>query len=133
MPSLTRWLLLPLLCLGALARPEPGLAQSLSPMEKDGLTPTAAKGFRLTVGNPYDRRMTFIAVPMQPDYETPATGAQVRPARITLAPGHSRPVVFMFDIDPAQKERTIALCIMPEGLEGPILPRVCGRYTGRMR
>ena len=130
MPPLT--LPLAALCLSLVAI-LPASAQSLSPMTNDGVTPSATKGFRLNVGNPYDRRITFVAVPMQPDYQTPATGAQVRPARITLAPGHARPVVFLFDIDPAAKERTIALCIMPEAIDGPILPRVCGRYTGRMR
>jgi hypothetical protein len=108
-------------------------AQSLSPMQKDGLTPSATKGFKLVVGNPYGRKMTFVLVPMADDYQSPVAGAVVKPARLTLAPGRAKPVIFMFDIDPQIKERTIALCITPEAVDGPILPRVCGRYTGRMR
>jgi hypothetical protein len=110
----------------------PATAQSLSPFEKTGVTPSDRKAFRLIVGNPYKRRMTFTVVPMQPDYETPATGATVKPAQLTIAPGVARQIIFTFDIDPAKKERTIALCVMPKALDGPILPRVCGLYTGRM-
>jgi hypothetical protein len=113
-------------CIGA------AQAQSLSPLEKTGDTPSARKAFRLVVGNPYDRRMTFSLVPMQSDYATPATGVVVNYPRLVMAPGFSRQVILTFDIDPAKKERTIALCIMPENLDGPILPRVCGLYTGRM-
>lgn len=132
MPSLMR-AIATLAATFCLAGSGDGMAQSLSPMERDGWTPSAAKGFRVSVGNPYDRRMSFVLVPMQPDYKTPAAGASVRPPRLTLAPGHARSVVFTFDIDPALKERTIALCVMPEAIDGPILPRVCGRYIGRMR
>ncbi len=107
-------------------------AQSLSPLQKAGDTPSARKAFRLVVGNPYNRRMTFSLVPMQSDYVTPTTGAVVNYPRLTMAPGFSRQVILTFDIDPAKKERTIALCVMPENLDGPILPRVCGLYTGRM-
>jgi hypothetical protein len=107
-------------------------AQSLSPLEKTGNTPSARKAFRLVVGNPYDHRMTFVLTPMQADYSTPAKDAAVNYPKLTMAPGFSRQVIFTFDIDPKKKERTIALCVMPEDLDGPILPRVCGLYTGRM-
>lgn len=110
----------------------PVSAQSLSPMVKDGVTPSATKGFRLNVGNPYKIKMTFIITPMNSDFTAPVTGAKVKPQRVTMAPGHTRPVLFTFDIDPANRERTIGLCITPENLDGPIQPRVCGRYTGRM-
>jgi len=110
----------------------PATAQSLAPFEKTGVTPSDRKGFRLVVGNPYSRRMTFRLVPMQADYNTPADNAVVQPSRITMGPGISRQVIFTFDIDPAKRERTIALCVMPDAVDGPILPRVCGLYTGRM-
>ena len=129
MPSMsirTAALLLPL-CLAA-----PALAQSLSPLEKSGLTPSDRKAFRLQVGNPYDHRMTFVLVPMMPDYQTPIDGVVVKPAKLTMAPGFSRPVIVTFEIDPTKRERTIALCVMPAALDGPILPRVCGLYVGRM-
>ena len=110
----------------------PAAAQSLTPLERDGLTPSASKAFRLQVGNPYQQRMVFVLIPMQPDFKTPAEGAEVTPIRVVMAPGHARTVIFAFKIDPALKERTIGLCIMPENIDGPILPRVCGLYTGRM-
>ena len=110
----------------------PVAGQSLSPIEKAGTTPSLRKAFRLQVGNPYSRRMTFVLVPMQPDYATPAKGASLTAKRLTLAPGFSRQVIFTFDIDQKLRERTIALCVMPENLDGPILPRVCGLYTGRV-
>ena len=106
-------------------------AQSLSPMNNNGVTPSDIKGFRLVVGNPYDRRMTFEVIPMDPAFEIAATGAAVSAPEIRLAPGASRPVIVKFKIDPAVKERTIGVCVQPKDLEGPILPRVCGTYTGR--
>lgn len=110
----------------------PASAQSLSPLQKTGETPSASKAFRLVVGNPYDQRMTFVLTPMQADYVTPARGATLNYPRLTLAPGFSRQVIFTFDIDPKKKERTIALCITPENIDGPVLPRVCGLYTGHI-
>lgn len=108
------------------------LAQSLSPLEKTGTTPSDRKAFRLTIGNPYKQRMTFVLVPMQPDYQTPAANVVVNHPTLAMAPGITRQVIVTFDIDPARKERTIALCVMPKTIDGPILPRVCGLYTGRM-
>ena len=110
----------------------PAAAQSLQPMEKAGFTPSSTKAFRLLVGNPYAKRMTFVITPMNTDFTAPAPNAKVRPAKLVMAPGFSRQVILSFDIDPKAKERTIGLCVMPEDLDGPILPRVCGLYTGRM-
>jgi hypothetical protein len=114
------------------AMPFTASAQSLSPLEREGMTPSDRKAFRLVVGNPYNRRMTFVLVPTEPDYSTPARGVVVNHKRLTLAPGFSRQVIVTFDIDPAKGERTIALCVMPEAIDGPVLPRVCGRYAGHM-
>lgn len=108
-------------------------AQSLTPMVRSGTTPTDVKGFKLLIGNPYPTKMTFLVMPLDTAFEDPAADATVRPDRITIAPGHARSVIVAFKIDPTQKERTIGLCIVPEDFHGPILPRVCGRYTGRMR
>jgi hypothetical protein len=131
MPSL-KLAILPLAIAATFAFAAPAAAQSLSPLEKSGITPSDKKAFKLTVGNPYNRRMTFVLVPLAPDYQTPIGGVVIRPAKLTMAPGFSRQVIVTFDIDPTKKERTIALCVMPAALDGPILPRVCGRYTGRM-
>jgi hypothetical protein len=107
-----------------------GLAQSLSPMHGRGGTPSLVKGFRVKVGNPYRVRMTFELVPMDAGFGRRATNAVVTPAEVTLAPGYARPVIVAFKIPSGSKERTIGLCIMPKALAGPILPRVCGTYTG---
>lgn len=131
MPSL-KLAALALAIAAGLAIATPVAAQSLSPLEKSGITPSDRKAFKLTIGNPYERRMTFVLVPLAPDYETPIKGVTIQPAELTMAPGFSRQIIVTFDIDPAKKERTIALCVMPKALDGPILPRVCGRYTGRM-
>ncbi|HHY51460.1 MAG TPA: hypothetical protein GYA10_17135 [Alphaproteobacteria bacterium] len=108
-------------------------AQSLTPMERKGVTPSGVKAFKLLVGNPYPGRMTFLVVPMDAAFRAPAGDAVARPDRLVLAPGHARSVVLAFKLDPTLKERTIGLCIVPEAFDGPILPRVCGRYTGLMR
>ena len=106
-------------------------AQSLSPMRAEGNTPSDAKGFRLTVGNPYATRMIFLIIPMTPDFSQPVADAVVNAPELRLAPGASRPVIVTFKIDPPLKERTIGVCVQPKDLDGPILPRVCGTYTGR--
>lgn len=131
MPSL-KLAVLTLAVAAVIAIAAPAAAQSLAPLEKTGVTPSDRKAFKLTVGNPYKSRMTFVLVPLAPDYQTPIKGVTIQPAQLTMAPGFSRQVIVTFDIDPAKKERTIALCVMPKALDGPILPRVCGRYTGRM-
>lgn len=107
--------------------------QSLSPMRSTGETPGAIKGFRLAVGNPYKTKMTFLVVPMEPGFRVPAADAQVNFPRITMAPGTSRQVIVTFRIDPAIKERTIGVCVQPSEIEGMVMPRVCGTYTGRIR
>lgn len=108
----------------------PASAQSLSPMHKTGVTPSEVKAFRLQVGNPYPQRMTFVIMAMNTEFTELAPRAVVRPNEIKLAPGHGRGVTVQFAIDPEAKERTIGVCVLPKDLEGPILPRVCGTYTG---
>lgn len=105
-------------------------AQSVSPLRKEGTTLTDRKGFYINVGNPYDRTMVFDLAPMEADYATPATRVAVRPRVLRLAPGRSKRVTFMFEIQKDQKERKVALCVSPTNLEGAVLPRVCGTYTG---
>lgn len=109
----------------------PVMAQSLSPMHKNGVTPGEVKGFRLTVGNPYKQRMQFVLVPMEPGFDTPAADASVTPAEMVLAPGYSRQAILAFKIPPRTKERTIGLCVLPKHIDGPVLPRVCGTYVGQ--
>lgn len=109
----------------------PAASQSLSPMKKDGLTPSDIKGFKLTAGNPYEERMTFVAVPMDPSFSNEVGGAVVKPSEFRLDPGASRPLRLQFKIDTPNQERTVAVCIYPKDLAGPLLPRVCGTYTGR--
>ncbi len=108
-------------------------AQSLSPMRKAGETPSLVKGFKLIIGNPYKTRMTFEIVPMDPAFRMRAADAAVNFPQITMAPGTTRQVIVTFRIDPAIKERTIGVCVQPQAIEGTVMPRVCGTYTGRLR
>lgn len=108
-------------------------AQSLSPMRNEGTTPSLVKGFRLTVGNPYKSKMTFVILPMDPKFTTPAGDAEVNFPEVTMAPGMKRQVLVTFRIDPQIKERTIGVCVQPKKIEGTVMPRVCGTYTGRLR
>ncbi len=107
-------------------------AQSLSPMRGEGVTPSLVKGFRLTVGNPYKAKMTFVVLPMDPRFTTLAADAEVNFPELTMAPGMSRQVIVTFKIDPALKERTIGVCVQPKDIQGTVLPRVCGTYSGRL-
>jgi hypothetical protein len=121
--------LLPTLLL-ALALPAAASGQSLAPTHGSGPTPSAVKGFRLTVGNPYKTAMTFLVLPLDVGFSRPVGEVEVQPSRLTLAPGFARQVILAFKIPQNSKERTIGLCVQPEKLAGPVLPRVCGRYTG---
>lgn len=111
----------------------PAAAQSLSPMRSEGETPSAIKGFRLHVGNPYRQKMTFLVIPMEPGFSVTAPDAAVNFPELTMAPGTIRQVIVSFRIDPAIKERTIGVCVQPKAIEGVVMPRVCGTYTGRLR
>jgi hypothetical protein len=107
--------------------------QSLSPMRNQGETPSDIKGFKLVVGNPYKTRMTFQIVPMDKGFVQPAADAAVNFPELTMAPGTARQVIVTFRIDPQLKERTIGVCVQPKSIEGLVMPRVCGTYTGRRR
>jgi hypothetical protein len=109
-----------------------GQAQSLSPMHNTGTTPSDIKGFKLLVGNPYRQKMTFLVIPMDTKFRLPAQDAEVNFPEITMAPNTTRQVIVTFKIDPAQKERTIGVCVQPKDLESTVLPRVCGTYTGKL-
>jgi hypothetical protein len=128
--QLKRALFLVVLAMALVFSAHAAMAQSLSPMHKTGTTPTDIKGFKLVVGNPYPGRMTFIITPMNPQFTAVADDAIVRPNEIRLAPGSGRTVTVQFRIGVPRKERTIGVCVVPKDLEGPVLPRVCGTYTG---
>lgn len=105
-------------------------AQSLSPMQHQGTTPSDIKGFRLSVGNPYRERMHFDLIAMDPGFTQRVDGVSVSPPDLIMAPGVRRTVILAFKIDAPQRERTIGLCVVPRISEGPVQPRVCGTYTG---
>ena len=60
-------------------------AQSLSPMHNSGVTPSDIKGFRLSVGNPYPRRMTFLVLPMEPGFRTAAFACPLAAISLTVS------------------------------------------------
>jgi hypothetical protein len=105
-------------------------AQSVSPMRRNWTTPSDTQGFRITVGNPYKQPMTFEVVAMDPEFRTAAAHAAVQPRLLRLGVGQSQSVLVAFKIGADSQERTIAVCVLPKDLEGPVLPRVCGTYTG---
>jgi len=107
-------------------------AQSLSPMHNEGTTPSDVKGFRLTVGNPYRSKLTFLVIPMDTKFRVVAADARVNFPEIIMAPGTTRQVIVTFKITPPRKERTIGVCVQPKDLAGTVLPRVCGTYTGKL-
>ena len=113
--QLKRSLLLGVFAIAIVFSAHAAVAQSLSPMRKTGTTPTDIKGFKLLVGNPYPGRMTFVIIPMDPQFTEVATDAVVRPAEIRLGPGQ-RPLGDrrVPDRDP-RKERTIGVCVQPQG------------------
>jgi hypothetical protein len=74
--------------------------------------------------------MVFEIVPMDPKFTTLAADSVVKPNIVKLGPGISRQVIVAFKIEPGQEERTIGVCVQPKQIEGSIMPRVCGTYTG---
>lgn len=117
----------------ALAADREAPAQSLSPMRNEGETPSDIKGFKLAIGNPYKTRMVFQVIPMDPQFKTIAADAAVNFTELAMAPGTTRQVIVTFRIDPQIKERTIGVCVQPKQIEGTVMPRVCGTYTGRLQ
>jgi len=110
----------------------PAAGQSLSPMHKTGVTPTDVKGFRLRIGNPYSKPMTFVIEPMDTQFINHAEQAEVTPAEAKIPPGGTRSVVVQFRIPPDAKERSVSVCVYPKEIEGSVIPRVCGTYTGQL-
>jgi hypothetical protein len=108
-------------------------AAGLTPLVKDGLTPSAAKAFHVTALNPYDRPVRFVLEVMEPDLVTRAAAARVAPAEVVIPPKGGRQVMLVFDVPPNVMERSVALCISAPEVGGTVLARVCGRYTGRKR
>ena len=106
-------------------------AQSVTPLRKEGTTLTDKKAFYVNVGNPYKVPMVFSLAPMEADYATPADHVVIRPSKLKLGVNKTKRVIFMFEIQKDQKERKVALCVTPEGIEGPVQPRVCGTYVGK--
>lgn len=104
-------------------------AQSLWPMTDEGVTFAAKKGVMINIANPYPRAENFVLEAFEPDYETPTEGVLIMPAKVTLGADATRRVRVIFDIP--GKERTVAVCVRPEKSEGQVIPRVCGRYSGR--
>ena len=106
-------------------------AQTVTPLRKEGTTLTQKKAFYVNIGNPYNTPMTFSLRTLESDFTTPAEGSVVRPNKVKLGVNRTRRVIVAFTIPEESRERQIALCVMPEGIEGPVRPRVCGTYTGK--
>jgi hypothetical protein len=127
--QLIRHIVIGMVC--AAVFPAAASAQSVTPLRKQGTTLTDKKAFYVSIGNPYKVPMVFSLAPMEADYATPADRVVVRPAKLKLGVNQTKRVIFMFEIQKDQKERKVALCVSPEGITGPIQPRVCGTYLGK--
>ncbi|MBX7483553.1 hypothetical protein [Qipengyuania qiaonensis] len=115
--------------LGAVA--VPALAVGMGPLEKSGITDGPAKGFYLTVLNPYGKAETFRTFPAVIGGEAEPYGVTIRPARFVLAAGRQRRVLVVVEgLDPGET-RTFRVCAEKDREEGMIHARVCSKLSAR--
>ncbi len=106
------------------------VGQGVSPLRKQGPTPSDRKAFYITIKNPYDKSYAFKLDVMEPDFAQLAENAWVFPKEIIVAPKRGRRVTLIMEIPDDATERTVSLCVSAPGLKTAVLPRVCGTYTG---
>jgi P pilus assembly chaperone PapD len=116
----------------ALAVPAAGVG--LGPLAREGVTDGPAKGFYLTVSNPYAEPRNFRAYPMA--WEGDAADAErlpvnIRPAQFRLAAaGQRRILVVAQDLAPGETRR-FRVCAELAQQEGMIHARVCSKLAAR--
>ena len=121
--------LLPLLLLLA----APAGAVGLGPLHKEGIVDGPKKGFYLTLLNPYDQAVDYIAYAVDAEDETPNARVLILPAEtrlgahqnrrlLVIAKGLSVGETFVFRVCAQRKQP-------PEGIA--INARVCSKLTAR--
>lgn len=115
----------------ALGLTAPALAVGLGPLAKAGLTDGPAKGFWLTVSNPYREPREFRAYAIAADSEDEATGVTIYPAVVRLAAGRQRRLLVEIDNIAPGSARTVRVCAELAQQEGTIHARVCSKLSAR--
>lgn len=113
--------------LGALTAP--AFAVGMGPLAKEGLADGPAKGFYLTVLNPYDHVETFRLYPVVIGGEQPVPNIKIHPAKFRLAAGRQRRVLVVAgNLEPGET-RAFRVCAEKDQQEGMIHARVCSKLT----
>jgi P pilus assembly chaperone PapD len=116
----------------ALAVPAAGVG--LGPLSREGVTDGPAKGFYLTVSNPYAEPRNFRAYPMAEDDAAEATATlpvDIRPARFRLAAGGQRRILVIAQGLVPGETRRFRVCAELAQQEGMIHARVCSKLAAR--
>ena len=107
------------------------MAVGLGPLEKSGVTATEAKGFYLTLTNPYKQPFRFRTLV---DEETPALEGRVRifPEVALMAPESNRKVlVVVRDLVPGEQVDVRVCAERIENKEVVVHARVCSKLSAR--
>lgn len=125
-----RW---PLIAAGVMsaAAAAPVLAVGLGPLAREGITDGPAKGFYLTVSNPYQAPETFIAYAAVLGGEEVPVSVTVRPAAFRLAGGGQRRLLVVADELRPGEERIFRVCAERQNQQEMIRARVCSRLAAR--
>jgi hypothetical protein len=116
----------------AIAAAAPALAVGMGPLRKEGVTDGPAKGFYLTLYNPYDRFETFSVSAIGADDEQPQLRVKLPAGPLGLRSQASRK--FMIVAGDLQPGETYHFRICAERFldqKEPIHARVCSRITAR--
>ena len=107
----------------------PAFAVGMGPLEKEGLTDGPAKGFYLTVVNPFDDVETFRLYPAVIGGEDPVPDVRIHPEKFRLAAGRQRRgLVVAQNLEPGET-RVFRVCAEKNEQEGMIHARVCSKLT----
>ena len=112
----------------------PAAGVGIGPLARDGVTDGPAKGFYLTVSNPYAEPRNFRAYPVASDDDAaigPPIAIDIRPARFRLAAGGQRRILVVAqDLAPGETRR-FRVCAELAQQEGMLHARVCSKLAAR--
>lgn len=122
------------LALGALLAlvPTAAAAVGLGPLSKEGVTDGPAKGFYLTLYNPYEQRTPFVLYAIGAEDEARAARVRLNTNPITLPAKGQRKLMIVADgLQPGERYSFRVCAERYTTQEESIHARVCSRLTAR--
>ena len=106
-------------------------SQSVTPMRAVANSMTDEFAIRLTVGNPYNKAVTFNVLAFDENYEP--VEAIIVPSKLRVGSRDTKQVVVRFSFlgEPKRKVRVCAEGLFSQNNNTAIRTQVCGRYLGQ--